>query len=267
MSDERRVENIRAYGVHHNTGVERAGVLFQELGLVKDQKAEYIILSGCHPPEGLPHVFRALKNLFDSFHLSYSFLSKEYCCGWMPFGQPAVMAKNEPDIVRSKELARGFVQENFKQAEALGAKSIVLFCAACEPTYSNYKKGTNLEVISYGELLDRFFSGGKLKLEVDYYAGCYRFRRRITQEPVNVEAARRILGKIEELRVHETDNNLCCFVRPHLENLTSSFKTKTIVTVCTGCYNLLQRTLREKGEYRVKMLPEVAWESVQGMGR
>jgi Fe-S oxidoreductase len=264
MINEKSVENIRTYGVHHDTGAGRSKVLFEELGMAKDQKAEYVILSGCHPPEGMPQVFSALKNFLDHYRVNYTFLFKEYCCGWMPLGQPAVMAKNEEDIAKSKELARSFVQENFKQAEALGAKTIVLFCAACEPTYSNFKSDTNLEVISYGELLDRYFSGGKLSLEADYYAGCYRFRRRITQTAIDVGAATRVLSKIQGLKVNYLDNNLCCYVPPHLEKLVSSLKTKTIINICTGCYHNLQRSLSAKGEYRLKMLPEVVWESIQG---
>jgi len=264
MINEKSVENIRIYGVHHDTGARRSKILFEELGMAKDQKAEYVILSGCHPPEALPRAFGALKGLFDHFRISYTFLSKEYCCGWMPLGQPAVMAKDEAAIAEAKELAQGFILENFKQAEALGAKSIVLFCAACEPTYCNFKKGAHLEVISCSELLERFFPGGKLHRELDYYAGCYRFRRRITPEPIDVGAARRILSKIEGLKVHEADNSLCCFIPPHLGSLVSSFKTKEIVTVCTGCYNLLYRTLKDHGTYQLKMLPEVVWESIAG---
>ena len=45
--------------------------------------------------------------------------------------------------------AKEFVMMNFKQAKELGAKTIVLFCGACEPTYSNYKDDQDLEVISY----------------------------------------------------------------------------------------------------------------------
>jgi Fe-S oxidoreductase len=265
MIDEKRVENIRTYGVHHNTGAQRARILFEDLGLAKDRKAEYVILSGCHPPETLPRAFRALKGLFDRLRISYTFLSRETCCGWMPLGQPAVMAKNEAAIARAKDLAQGFIGENFKQAEALGAKSIVLFCAACEPTYSNFKKTAKLEVISCSELLERFFPGGKLNREIDYYAGCYRFRRRITEEPIDVGAARRILRKIDGLKVHEADNSLCCFVRPHLDRLAGSFRTKEIVAICTGCYNLLQSALQDKEEYKLKMISELLWEAVQGM--
>jgi Fe-S oxidoreductase len=267
MIDEKRVENILRYGVHHNTGTQRSKALFEDLGLAKDRKAEYVILSGCHPPETLPQTFRALKGLLDHLRISYTFLSKEYCCGWMPLGQPAVMAKDEAAIARAKELAQGFIRENFKQAEALGARSIVLFCAACEPTYTNFKEAVSLEVISYNELLERFFTGGKREGEIDYYAGCYRFRRRITQEPIDVGAARRILGKIGGLKVHEADNSLCCFVRPHLDRLVGSFQTKEIVAICTGCYNLLQNALKDREGYKLKMIPELLWEAVQGMDK
>lgn len=81
----------------------------------------------------------------------------------------AVMTKNEEDIGKYRELSKGFISENFKQAEALGAKSIVLFCSACEPDYNNYKNTTGLNIIPYTELLDRSLQKGRLDTEIDYY--------------------------------------------------------------------------------------------------
>jgi len=264
MINEKVVENIRQYGVYKDSGEGRHKVLVEDMGFRIGQKAEYVIISGCLQPEGMPHVFRALKNILEYLGVDYTFLSKEYCCGWMPLGQPAVIAKNEEDIAKSKELAKGFIVENFRQAEALGAKSIALFCAACEPNYSNYKDATKLEIISYTELLDRHFKGGRLKLEADYYAGCYRFRRRITTEPLDIEPAMRVLKKIEGLEVNHLDNKLCCYIPPHLEQLTSSLKTNNLITICTGCYHNLKRKLEEKGDYHVRMLPEIVLEAVRG---
>jgi len=226
------------------------------------EKAEYVIITGCVQPELMPPVLRALKELLDHFQIDYTLLSKEYCCGWMPLGQPAVMSKNEEDIARSKALSREFVLENFRQAEALGAKSIVLFCAACEPSYTNCAGATNLEVISYSELLDRYYTGGRLDLEVDYYAGCYRFRRRITTEPLDVEPAVRLLNKTQGLRVNYLDNKLCCYIPPRLEQLTASIRSKTVVTICTGCYYNLRGKLPKKGDYQLRMLPELLLEAV-----
>lgn len=264
MIDDKLVDNIRAYGTYMDSGEGRRRVLVEDIGLRIGEKAEYVIISGCLQPEGMPHVLQALKELLDHFQMDYTLLSKEYCCGWMPLGQPAVMVKNEEDIAKAKELSREFILENFRQAEALGAKSIVLFCAACEPNYANWAGATNLEVISYSELLDRYFDGGRLDLEVDYYAGCYRFRRRITTEPVDVDAAVRVLNKIQRLRVNHLDSKLCCYIQPHLEQLIGSLTTRTLITICTGCYYNLRGKLQEKGDYQVRMLPEVVLEAVRG---
>jgi len=256
MINQKLVDNIRSYGTFKDSGEKRRQIL-KKTGFRMGEKAEYVIITGCFPPEGMPHVLSAFKTLLDRFEVNYTLLAKEYCCGWMPFGQPAVMAKNEEDIATSKELAKEFILQNFRQAEALGAKSIVLFCSACEPNYSNLKDETSLEVISYTELLDRYFPGGKLDLGIDYYAGCYRFRRRITDKPLDIEPAVRVLNRIEGLRVNHLDSNLCCYIPPHMEQLVGSIKNNTIVTICTGCYYNLAGKLSKKDNCQVKMLPEI----------
>ncbi len=263
MIDTKLVENIRAYGTCKGLGEERRKILVDDIGYRIGEKADYVIITGCFQPEGMPHVMLALKQLLDSFHVDYTLLGKEYCCGWMPLGQPAVMTKNEEDIAKTKELAREFILENFKQAESLGAKSIVLFCSACEPNYTNCLGDTKLEVISYSELIGRYFTGGKLNSELDYYAGCYRFRRRITTGPVDVSPAVRVLEKIRELKVNYIDASLCCYIPPHMEQIIGSLTTKTLVNICSGCYHSLRGKLQERPDIQVKMLPEVVWDSVR----
>jgi len=61
MIDERVVENIRTYGVYQDSGAGRSKVFFEDLGVRADQKADYVILTGCVQPEGMPHVFLALR--------------------------------------------------------------------------------------------------------------------------------------------------------------------------------------------------------------
>lgn len=263
MIDQKQVENIRTYGFPRDSGEGKRRAL-EDIGFRIGEKAENIIITGCFNPEGMPHVLRALKELLEHLQIDYSLLAKEYCCGWMPLGQPAVMAKNEEEIAQTKELSREFILENFRQAEALGAKSIVLFCAACEPSYTNAAQATDLEIIPYTELLDRNFEGGKLDLEMDYYAGCYRFRRRITSEPVDIEPALRLLNKIEGLRVNYLDNNLCCYIPPLLEQLTNSLTTNTLVTICSGCYGNLAGKLRGNDARQIKMLPEIVLAAARG---
>ena len=261
MIDEKLISNIKSHGTFREDWQGKERVLM-DIGFRTGEKADYAIITGCYQPEAMPDVLRAFKTLLHRLNISYTLLSQEFCCGWMPFGQPAVMAKNEADIARSKELSRKFITENFRQAEALGAKAIVLFCAACEPSYTNMAKETRLPVISYSAMLEQFYPGGTLDMAIDYYAGCYRFRRRITTEPIDTEPAARLLGKIAGLKVNQLDSKLCCYIPPHLEQLSHSLTTRDVVAICTGCYHNLRRNLQSKDDYRVWMLPEILLKSL-----
>jgi len=259
---EKTVENIRAYGVYHDTGAKRHRVLAAEIGLPLDRKAEYVFLSGCLPPETMPQVFEALKGLLDRFEVTYTFLSKELCCGWLPLLQPLVMAREDEVVIGSmKEMSQELIRENIKRAEALGAKAVVTICSACEPNYANLRGKTGLEIIHYTEFLARYFKGGNLDLKADYYSGCYRFRRRITSVPFDFDPATSVLQRIEGLALHHVDNKLCCYIPPHMESILKSIDTSTVITTCTGCYSNLRRALVQKGDCQVRMLPEVVWEA------
>jgi Fe-S oxidoreductase len=264
MVDEKSIENIRKYGTAIGTGERKRQILVEEVGFPIGKAAENVIIAGCFQAEGMPHVFHAFKNLLDHFKIDYTLLNKEYCCGWMPIGQPAVIAKNEEDIARFKEISREFIVENFRQAKELGAKSIVLCCGACEPNYTNYKDLTELEVIPYHELIDRYFKSGKVERKIDYYPGCYRFRRRITDKPVDVEPAVRVLKKIKGLEINYIDDKLCCNIQPHMDQIMGALKSSSVVNICTGCYYSLNAKLRDKPGLQVKMLPEIVWEALKG---
>jgi hypothetical protein len=121
---------------------------------------------------------------------------------------------------------------------------------------------TDLEVILQSDLIDRYFKAGKLDAEIDYYAGCYRFRRKITEKPVDVQSAVNVLNKIEGLNVNYLDNKLCCYIPPHLDQLIGSVKSGTVVNICTGCYFNLNTRMSKDGKMQAKMLPEIVWESM-----
>ncbi len=262
MIDQNLIENIKRYGSFKDTGEGRIKII-KDIGFRMDQKAEYAVISGCVQPEAMPQAFKALYNLLENLKIDYTLLSKEFCCGWLPMGQTAVITKNDPDIVQFREISRGFIAENFRQAETLGVQSIVLFCSACEPNYSNYKKDTKLNVLHYTELLNRYFQGGKLNTEVDYYAGCYRFRRKITDEKLDVEPAVSLLNKINCLKVNYLNNDLCCNKQPNFDELSAALKTKKLITICTGCYHSLTGKLTGRSDYSVEMLPQLLLESIK----
>lgn len=263
MMDYKAVENIKNYGAHKDTGEGRVKVLKDDIGYRMDEKAEYVMIGGCLLPEGMPHVFKAQKEIMEKLKIDYTMLSTEYCCGWVPLGQPAVMAKNEEEITEAREIGREFILRNFKQAEELGAKSIVLFCSACEPSYSNCRHETSLEMISYIDLINRYFGGGKLNMQADYYAGCYRFRRKMTNNPLDLEPAKQVLKKIEGLKINYLDSDLCCYIPPHLEKVINSLKSRNIINICSGCYNQLNNVLKDKGDFQIKMLPEIVAAAIE----
>jgi Fe-S oxidoreductase len=133
------------YGVYHARGEERNKNLFEDIGCPADKKAEYVLLSGCMPPLDTPSIFSALKNFLDHYGVSYTFLSKEYCCGWLPLVQPAVMAKKDEDSIKQlKGVAEEFLKENINHAKKLRAKAIVTICA---PTRYRTKRWN--EIIHY----------------------------------------------------------------------------------------------------------------------
>jgi len=263
MKEEELLQNIRQNGVYHDSGRNRRKILFEQIGVPADQKADYVILSGCHLPEGMPQVFSALKGFLEHFGVEYTFLSKEFCCGWLPLLQPAVMAKDERQVRIKKKTAESFAKQNLKQAENLGAKAVVTVCAACEPNYSELKSGTDPEILHYPQLLARFFDGGILNMNADYYQGCYRFRRMITPETLNVDSMEVLLQNIDQLRLNRIDDKWCCFVPKHMQVISNCIKNDIIITTCSGCMENLKKLSKEKENTKVKLLPEVVWESLQ----
>lgn len=258
------VEKIDKYGDCRGASSKKTGILVDQLGFPIGQKAEYAIITGCFQAESMPHVLKAFKNILDHYGVSYTLLPREHCCGWMPLGQPAVMAKDQKAIAEFKQVSKSFIAKNAAQAEALGARSIVLFCGACEPHYTNMKDGIRQEVISFYDLMDRHFTAGRLDGEIDYYAGCYRFRRRLTDSPVDVSPAVNILKRIEGLKVNYLDNSKCCYVPAHLEQLMGTVRSSSVVNICSGCYYNLAQKLRDGKSARSRMLPEVVWSAISG---
>lgn len=261
MIDEKIVTTIRNDGSCLGNADQKTKIL-SGIGFPIGKVAEHVIITGCFQPFRMPNVLRIFKNVLDHLNVSYTILQKEYCCTWGLLGRTAVMAKNEDDIVKSKDLSREFILENFRQAEKLKAKSIVLFCSACEPAYSNFQDLTSLEVISQYDLIDRYFMGGAIHSVIDFYGGCYRFRKPMTNKPIDTNAAIRILNKIEGLRVNHLDSKLCCYIPPLMERLEASISSNSVVNLCTGCYHNLKEKLKVKDNIKVMMLAETVWQAI-----
>jgi Fe-S oxidoreductase len=131
MSEKEIVERIRHYGSYKDLGEGRKRVLTREIDFPMDERAEHVLIGGCLLPELMPGVFRDLRSLLGLLKVDYTMLSKENCCGWVPLLQPAVRAKDDQRVARVKEISKNFIFENFKKADELGARSIVIFCSGC----------------------------------------------------------------------------------------------------------------------------------------
>jgi hypothetical protein len=51
-----------------------------------------------------------------------------------------------------------------------------------------------------------------------------------------------------------------------LETLVASIRSKTVITPCAGCAMYLEPALKDKGDCRVVMLPQVVLAAVNGQG-
>lgn len=99
MINENLINQVKERGTFRDEWQGKEKVL-REIGFRTGEKADYAIIMGCVQPEAMPKVIESVKVLLDRLNISHTVLSKESCCGWLPFGQPAVMAKNEEGIAR-----------------------------------------------------------------------------------------------------------------------------------------------------------------------
>ena len=135
LINEDMVENIR------NTGNAAADLpprveILEKHGLPYDREAENVIVTGCQILYLLPQVLSSLARVLQRGDSSYTFLSREYCCGNYLY-RPAIKARDEAAMAGCRELSREFVDLNLSAARELGAKRLVIFCSPCYPIYKH----------------------------------------------------------------------------------------------------------------------------------
>ena len=264
MQNETTIANIRESGLAQGAaGVDkRARLLQDELGFRVADRAEYAVIASCFLPTMVPQAMKAFRRLLEHFGVDYTLLGREYCCGNMLYRE-AVDAKDEEVLKQADVLAREFIGNNLRQVGEVGASKIVAFCVGCDLTYDRLKGEIEQEVMWFPTLLARLFRGGKLELEADYYAGCHYYRRRLGSPP-DLDSALAVLERIEGLKLNQLDQHLCCMKPQQMESLLASMQTRTVITGCGGCWLFLQNALKDRGDSRVLMLPEVVWAAVSG---
>ena len=254
LIDQKTVETIRTTGGTSRNLPDRTGIL-ERYGLPYDRHAENLIISGCQVLPLLPHVLASLARLFDRTGFSYTFLSREYCCGNLLY-RPAIKARNDEALEECRELSKEFINENMRQARKLGAKRVVIFCSPCYPIYMHAFPGEN--IIFYPAAIEEVLEEVTFPERIDYYAGCYRLHRRLSPAAMDLASTDRVFSKIEGLDVHRISAPKCCFDPDGLAHMVRNIETRLMVHVCTGCYGQAKNNLAERGDVEVLMLPEFA---------
>ena len=229
-------------------------VVLEEHGLVYDTPAENVFITGCQILPMLPHVICSLARIFDKEGLSYTFLSKEYCCGNYLY-RPAVKARDEEALAECRELSREFVSKNVEQARDLGAKRLVVFCSPCYPIYKHACPEEN--IVFYPVAISEAMDSLKFEQRIDYFPGCYRLHRKLSPVPMDLDSTEDVFAKIEGLDVHRIDASQCCFKPEGLSAMVEGVETDLMVHVCTGCYGQAMQNVPGQKGAEVLMLPEL----------
>lgn len=183
--------NIFASGNTFGDGSDRLSWLKDRSLLTK--KADYVYFVGCM------NSYRYTETAANTFALLHRFgatmLPAEQCCG--------------SPLMRTGFDARRFVDENCRQIEKTGAKTVITGCAGC---YTTLKKSypQNLRVQSVPEFLAERISEIDLKpldLTVTYHDPCHLGRHnQIYEQPRQVIEA---ICRLKEMKTNRKDSRCC----------------------------------------------------------
>ncbi len=253
LIDAKAVQHIRATGNGSESLPDRRSVL-EEKGLPYDRPAENVIISGCQILPFLPHVLSSLASIYDRQGFSYTFLSKEYCCGNNLY-RPAIKARDEAAMDELRALSKEFVAKNLDSAKALGASRLVIFCSPCYPIFKHALPEEN--IVFYPVTLAEVMETTPFQEKIDYYAGCYKLHRKFSPVPMDLKSTSKVFAKLDGLEVNRISAPECCFKPEGAAHMIEKIETRLMVHICTGCYGQALVNLPQDSETEVLMLPEL----------
>ncbi len=253
LIDPKMVQSIDTTGKAFETLPDRVTVL-EAHGLPYDRQAENVIVSGCIVLSTLPGILRSLCRILDSGGLSYTFLSREYCCGNNLY-RPAIKARDEEVLEECRELSREFIGRNIRRARELGAKRLIIFCSPCYPIYKHLFPDE--AIVFYPQVISEVMGQLPFNESVDYYPGCYRLHARLSPAPMDLRSTEDVFSKLQGLRVRRIDAPKCCYTPEGLSHMVENAKAALMVHVCTGCYGQAIKAMEGRKGTKVLMLPEL----------
>ena len=253
LINKEMVDTIRNTGKTSKDLPDREDIL-KEHAMPYDREAENAIITGCQILSLLPQILGSLTRVLDRKNFSYTFLSREYCCGNYLY-RPAIKARDDEAMAECRELSKEFVEKNIVQAKSLGAKRLVIFCSPCYPIYKH--AFPEEDIVFYPAALSEVMGTVDFEEGIDYYAGCYKLHRKFSPVPMDLESTDEVFSKIEGLDVHRISAPKCCFTPDGLSNMTENILTRLMVHICTGCYGQALQNLPPDKGIEVLMLPEL----------
>lgn len=252
LIDKQMVQTIRKTGNMIEESTNRVEILDAQR-LPFDRSADNVIISGCQVPYAMPAVLGKLSRILEQGGISFTFLSKEYCCGNRLY-RPAIEARNDEVLNECRSLSREFISLNLQKAKDLGARRIIMFCSACYPIYKY--AFPQEEIIFYPQAILEVIPPMEWKNEIDYYAGCYRLHKKLAPVPMELRSTNEVFKKIHGLEINRISAPACCYTPDGVHHMIKNIRTKHLVHVCTGCYLQAVSHMPEDAQTQVLMLPE-----------
>lgn len=253
LIDSNMVETIRATGNTSDTLPDRVKVM-EAHELPYDREAENVIITGCQILGVMPQVLQKLTRVLDRGGMTYTFLSKEYCCGNNLY-RPAIKAKDEEAMAECRLLSKEFVGLNIKKAKELGSSRLIIFCSPCYPIYKHAYPGE--DIIFYPKAIDAAISKLEWTEKIDYYAGCYRLHKKFSPVPMDLKSTNSVFNKIKGISTNRIGAPACCYKPEGLSHMIHKVETNYLIHICTGCYLQALSNMPAERNVKVLMLPEL----------
>lgn len=252
LIDENIVETIRSTGNATENLPDRIEVM-EAHSLPYDRRAENVIITGCQILGSMPGVIKKLTRVLDRGNLSYTFLSKEYCCGNTLY-RPAIKARDKAAMAECRKLSGEFLQLNIDKAKALNASRLIIFCSPCYPIYKH--AFPDEDIIFYPQAINEAIGTIEWKNKIDYYAGCYKLHNKFAPVPMDLKSTNSVFDKITGMSINRISAPDCCYKPEGLDYMLNNVQTPNMIHICTGCYFQALLNMPKDRRVNIWMLPE-----------
>lgn len=229
-----QVAEIKDRGVHALPHILRQQLL-RSLGIkARKEQSENVVIFGCYKPFTSPDLIRDYLKLFDILDIDYTWMEKEYCCGFPIVGQSSEYS----------EEVREFNQANAALAKQKMAKQLIFCCIGCATASKHTVNAPEIESRYVLDVLLDVMENRKYQITpttIGYFEGCHSwFNYNFPEGKQNWARYRAMLDRIEGLTVVDLPRNLCCKRSgDRIFQKAEELQIDCIVAPCIDCHKNL----------------------------